>query len=165
LIPSMAQDWGGASAAGWLYSAMPLGSIFISLLSGRSHLISRHGKAVILSATFWGVAIFALGFAPSLKIAIFCLAAAGAADAVSALYRSTIWNQTIPASYRGRLAGVEMLSYMTGPLIGNARAGYMASYSSNYFSIVSGGFICIIACLACIFIFPKFWKYDSHKQS
>ena len=55
-----------------------------------------------------------------------CLALAGAADMVSGVFRMTIWNETIPTHLRGRLAGVEMISYMTGPLLGNARAGWMA---------------------------------------
>jgi hypothetical protein len=45
---------------------------------------------------------------------------------VSGVFRGTIWNETIPNTLRGRLAGIEMISYLTGPLIGNARAGFMA---------------------------------------
>ena len=68
-----------------------------------------------------------------------CLAVAGAADSVSGVFRGTIWNETIPGDLRGRLAGVEMISYISGPLMGNARAGLVASISSNTISVVSGG--------------------------
>jgi hypothetical protein len=114
---------------------------------------------VILAAASWGVAIVGLGHAPNLPVAVLCLALAGAADMVSGLFRMTIWNETIPAHLRGRLAGLEMISYMTGPLLGNTRAGWMASAVSNRFSIVGGGLICTAAVLLCIPLLPAFWRY------
>ena len=51
------------------------------------------------------------------------LALAGAADAISGIFRGALWNETIPDRLRGRLAGVEMISWSSGPLLGNARAG------------------------------------------
>lgn len=160
LFPALSHRWGGATAAGWLYAAMPMGSIVVSLFSGAAHRITRHGTAVISSATVWGIAIVAFAFAPSLAWGIVCLALAGAADMVSGLYRSTIWNQTIPTDYRGRLASIEMLSYMSGPLLGNARAGFVASASSDFVSIVSGGALCVAGCLLCIVLLPRFWRYS-----
>ena len=113
----------------------------------------------MLAAAAWGVAIVALGHAGNLPLALVCLALAGAADAVSGLFRMTIWNETIPTHLRGRLAGVEMISYMTGPLLGNARAGWMASLRSTRFSIVTGGWVCLAAVLLCIPLLPAFWRY------
>ena len=104
-------------------------------------------------------------FANNLWLAFTCLVLAGAADMVSAVFRSTIWNETIPTDRRGRLASIEMISYMSGPMIGNARAGYVASMSSNFVSILSGGIICVIATLACIWLLPRFWNYDSNKSA
>jgi hypothetical protein len=60
----------------------------------------------------------------------------------------TMWNETIPGSLRGRLA-VEMISYLSGPLLGNARAGWVASISSNELSVVSGGITCVVGVLLC----------------
>ncbi|APR77948.1 integral membrane protein [Minicystis rosea] len=125
----------------------------------------RHGAAVVIAAASWGVAIIALGYAPNLIVAVACLAIAGAADMVSGLFRTTIWNQTIPSHLRGRLASVEMLSYMTGPLLGNARAGWMATAVSNEFSIVCGGCICVVAVLLCIPVLPAFWRYRREEQA
>jgi len=159
LFPALAQGWGGASAAGWLYAAMPLGSFVMTLFSGWSKKVSRRGAAVVIAAAGWGVAIVALGHAGNFPLALGCLALAGAADAVSGLFRMTIWNETIPTHLRGRLAGVEMISYMTGPLLGNARAGWMASARSTTFSIVAGGWICLAAVLLCIPLLPAFWRY------
>ena len=80
---------------------------------------------------------------------------------VSGLFRQTIWNQTIPSELRGRLSGLEMISYMTGPLLGNARAGYLATRFDTQLSIVSGGALCVLGVLACVPLFPAFWSYRS----
>lgn len=159
LYPSMAEKWGGAKAAGWLYAALPLGAMALTLVSGFASRIQRQGAAVVLAAIFWGVFIVFLAFAGELYWAVMCLALAGAADAVSAIYRQTIWNETIPENFRGRLAGLNMLSYMIGPLIGNARAGLMASVGGNFFSIFWGGIFCVISCGIMAFFLPEFWKY------
>jgi MFS family permease len=159
LFPALSQAWGGARAAGWLYSAMPVGSLIITIFSGWTGKISRHGAAVVLAAAAWGVAVIGLGYAGGLMTAVLCLAAAGGADMISGLFRLTIWNETIPSHLRGRLAAVEMISYMSGPLLGNARAGWMASEVSNRFSIVCGGIICVAGVLLCVPLLPAFWRY------
>jgi MFS family permease len=159
LFPSMAEKWGGAKSLGWLYSAMAMGFLASTLISGWSRKVERHGVAVIAGAAVWGIAIVGLGFAEGLFVALLCLALAGAGDNVSAIFRGTIWNETIPGDLRGRLAGVEMISYLSGPLIGNVRAGWVASMSSNRVSIVSGGLFCIAGVLLCIPLLPAFWRY------
>jgi MFS family permease len=78
---------------------------------------------------------------------------------VSALFRMTIWNETIPSALRGRMAGIEQLSYMTGPLLGNARAGFMAERFGLASSIIWGGLICTACVVACVPLLPAFWRY------
>ena len=163
LFPAMGEVWGGASAAGALYSAMAVGSMTMTLFSGWTSKVMRHGRAVVIAAAAWGVAVILLGYAPNLWLALLCLGIAGASDMISALFRGLIWNESIPNEMRGRLAGIEMISYMTGPLIGNARAGWMATISSNQVSIVSGGILCVIGVLICGLALPQFWKYKSIK--
>jgi MFS family permease len=164
LFPGMGQRWGGAAAAGWLYSGMAIGSLIMTLMSGWTSRVERQGAAVVWAAALWGVAIVALGFAHTLPLAVACLALAGAADMVSGLFRMTIWNQTIPDQLRGRLAGVEMISYMTGPLLGNARAGLVAASTSNAASIVSGGALCVVGVLLCVPFLPGFVRYQKSTQ-
>jgi MFS family permease len=161
LFPLMSDQWSGATAAGWLYSAMAIGSLVMTLFSGWAKHVKRHGAMVVLAATLWGIAIVALGFAPTLTVAVACLAVAGAADMVSGMFRQTIWNQTIPTDLRGRLSGLEMISYMTGPLLGNARAGYLATRYDARTSIVSGGLMCVVGVLLCAPLLPAFWRYKS----
>lgn len=159
LFPVMGQRWGGASATGWLYSAMAIGSLVMTVFSGWTSRVQRQGAAVLWAAAAWGVAIVALGFSHSLPLAVGCLALAGAADMISGLFRMTIWNQTIPDTLRGRLAGVEMISYMTGPLLGNARAGFVAASLGERASIISGGALCVLGVLACVPLLPGFVRY------
>jgi MFS family permease len=159
LFPAMSVQWGGAKAAGWLYSAMSFGSLFTTVFSGWTSKVNRHGVAVLIAAAIWALAIVFVGFSTTLPIAVLGLAVAGAADSVSGVFRGTIWNETIPGDLRGRLAGVEMISYLSGPLLGNARAGWVASISSITTSVVSGGLICFVAVLLCIPLLPVFWNY------
>ena len=159
LFPAMAEGWGGAQSLGYLYSAMAAGFLASTIISGWTRKVDRHGAAVIIGAGLWGIAIMALGFASNLYLALICLALAGAGDNVSAIFRGTIWNETIPGDLRGRLAGVEMISYLSGPLLGNVRAGFVASVSSNSISIISGGVMCLAGILICIPLLPAFWRY------
>jgi len=165
LFPAMALAWGGATAAGWLYSAMSFGSLFTTIFSGWTSKVNRHGAAIVIAAAVWAVAIVFVGFASSLSVAVVCLAIAGAADSISGVFRSTIWNETIPSDLRGRLAGVEMISYLSGPLLGNARAGWVASISSNTISVVSGGLTCFVGVLLCIPLLPAFWNYRAERRA
>lgn len=159
LYPALAERYGGARAIGWLYAGMSIGSLAMTLFSRWTGGVRRHGLAVIIAAGLWGIAIAGLGYAPNLAVAVVCLAAAGAADMVSGIFRMTIWNQTIPTKLRGRLAGVEMISYMTGPLLGNARAGWVATVTSLRTAIVSGGLLCTAGVALCAIFLPRFRDY------
>lgn len=161
LFPAMAAADGRTEAVGWLLSAMAVGALLIGLFSGWTGRVRRHGRAVVIAAAVWALGIVALGFAPGLMLALLCLAVAGAADMVSGVFRGTIWNETIPNALRGRLAGIEMISYLTGPLIGNARAGFMADAWGVSPAIWVGGLVCLAGVVATGFALPRFWAYRS----
>jgi MFS family permease len=161
LFPAIAQGLGGPSVLGLLYAAPAVGSFIFSATSGWTNRVTRHGMGVIVAATVWGVAIVGFGLAPGLALALFFLALAGAADMMSGVFRSVIWNQTIPDSLRGRLAGIEMISYTSGPALGNFEAGIVASLFSVRVSVVSGGVLCVIGCVVAAIALPAFRKYDA----
>jgi MFS family permease len=161
LFPEMAQAWGGPKAVGVLFSAMSVGGLVMTLLSGWTKRVRRRGAAVVIAAAIWGLAIIGLGFAPSLEVAAVWLAVAGGADMVSGLFRGVIWNETISNDLRGRMAGVEMISYMCGPLLGNARAGWVASVASPAVSLISGGVLSGAGMIACASTLRRFWRYES----
>jgi len=132
-----------------------------SLTSRWTPRVHRHGLAVMLAATVWGVAIVGFGFCDGLVPAVVFLAFAGGADAVSGIFRMTLWNQTIPDTFRGRLAGIEMVSYMSGPLLGHVEAGLVAAAFSVRTSVVSGGVLCVVGVLLCGALLPRFVAYDA----
>lgn len=159
LFPAMAETYGRTESVGWLLSALSLGALVVGLFSGWTSHVKRQGRAVVLAAAAWALGIVALGFAPSLWWAMAWLAVAGAADMLSGVFRGTIWNQTIPNTLRGRLAGIEMISYLTGPLMGNARAGFAAEATSVPVAVWSGGVVCVIAVATTGLLLPRFWRY------
>ncbi len=161
LFPAIAQGLGGPKVLGLLYAAPALGSFAFSATSGWTNRIHRHGMGVAVAAVIWGLAIIGFGFAPSLWLAVLFLAIAGAADMMSGVFRSVIWNQTIPDSLRGRLASIEMLSWSSGPALGNFEAGAVASIFNVRISIVSGGVLCVIGCVLCTLALPAFRAYDA----
>jgi MFS family permease len=161
LFPFWAEQAGASWALGLFYAAGTIGSILVTLTSGWVKNYTKHGRAIFLAALGWGVAITLAGVTNNLFIILLFLILAGASDMVSALFRSTLWNQSIPDEFRGRLAGVELISYSVGPLGGQTRAGFTAERTSLRTSVVSGGLLCIG--FVCLFtaLLPDFRKYDS----
>src|SRR5690348_107980 len=163
LFPAIAQNLGGAKVLGLLYAAPAVGSFLFSATSGWTNRVHRHGMGVIVAATVWGVAIIGFGFAPTLAPALIFLALAGAADMMSGIFRGVIWNQTIPDSLRGRLASIEMLSYSSGPALGNFEAGLVAAIFNVRVSVVSGGVLCVVGCVLAALALPLFRAYDARR--
>jgi MFS family permease len=165
LFPAFADDLGGASALGLLYAAPSVGSLLATLTSGWVARVHRHGLAVVFAAAAWGVGITVLGFASSLWLALAALVFGGAADMISGIFRATIWNQTIPDHLRGRLAGIEQLSYSTGPLLGNVESGVVAALAGVRASIVSGGVLCVVGVAIAALALPGLRTYDARRQA
>lgn len=162
LFPALAESFGGASV-GLFYTMPAVGSLVVTLTSGWTRRVDRHGLAVTIAATVWGAAIIGFGLAPQLWLALLFLALAGAADMISGLFRMTIWNQTIPDHLRGRLAGIELISYATGPYLGNAEAGLVASLFGLRASVVSGGAMCVIGSGLLALLLPAFVHYKGRE--
>ena len=160
LYPFWADELQAPWALGMFYAAITVGSVIVTLTSGWIRTYRFHGRAVILAAMGWGLAIAASGLSNSLIIVLLCLTIAGASDMVSALFRGAIWNQTIPDELRGRLAGIELLSYSVGPLLGQLRAASVAAATTLSFSVTSGGLLCVVVVGFLAIFLPKMWKYD-----
>ncbi|KGP62675.1 MFS transporter [Legionella norrlandica] len=162
LLPAIAQQFGGAKTLGLLYAAPAVGSLIISFVSGWTAKITHDGKAIAISAALWGVAIIGFGLTiGSLWWSLLFLTLAGAFDAISGIFRVSLWNHTIPQELRGRLAGIEMISYLSGPRLGDTRAGLVAAGLGIPMALISGGILCIIGVGACCYLMPKFWHYHS----
>ncbi|WP_292677138.1 MFS transporter [Nocardioides sp.] len=146
---------------GLLYSAETVGALLATALSGWTARIHHHGRAIVLAAAVYGAMIGLAGLMPSIWLVGVFLAFAGAADMISAIFRGTVWSQTIPEAMRGRLAGIEMLSYSLGPLGGQVRAGVTADLWSVRGAISSGGFACVAGVGLTALWLRDFWRYDA----
>jgi MFS family permease len=162
LYPALAGIYGN-EYVGFFPAAIAAGALVASITSGWTKNIHRHGVMVIIAALLWGVGILLFGLSTRLVPALFFLASAGFFDMLSGVFRGAIWNQTIPNYLRGRLASIEMISYLTGPMLGSAKMGIVAEYTSVKFALVSGGAICIVAVAGTALFLPKFFAYDGRE--
>ncbi|AZM92517.1 MULTISPECIES: MFS transporter [Streptomyces] len=161
IFPFLADELDAVWALGLMYAAGAVGSLVLGLTSGWVSGVRRHGLLVVFGAAAWGLAIAAAGWFSSIWLVLLCLAAAGAGDMLSALGRSTIWNQTIPEELRGRLAGIEVLSYSVGPQLGQVRAGTMAGWTGTRPAFWSGGLACVASVALLAALLPKLISYDA----
>ncbi len=162
LYPALAAIY-GEQYLGLFPAALAVGMLVASFTSGWTKNIHRHGLMVVVAAVFWGIGIIFFGLANSIWLALLFLAAAGYADMISGIFRMTIWNQTIPNYLRGRLASLEMISYLTGPMLGGAKMGLVAERFGVKAAIVSGGILSVVAVLLTALFLPKFINYDGRE--
>jgi MFS family permease len=160
LFPFWADQIHSRWALGFFYSAGVIGSILVTATSGWMKHFTRHGWAITIAAIGWGLCIALAGTTNSLWLVLLFLGLAGASDQVSALCRNTLWNQTIDDEFRGRLAGLELLSYSVGPLAGQLRAGTSAAITSLRTSVISGGLLCIGLVTFAAAKLPDFRNFD-----
>ncbi len=161
LFPFLAAGLHASWAVGLMFACPSIGAFAITVSSGWMARVRRHGLAIALAACAWGLAIVAFGLAPDIAVALVALVLAGAADMVSGIFRDLLWKQTVPDALRGRLAGVELLSYALGPSAGQLRAGTVASLTTPRISLTSGGLLCVAAVGLVCLAFPGFTAYRS----
>lgn len=152
---------GGAVTVGLLYAAPGAGALLGALFTGWVGRVRRQGRAVIVSVVVWGGAIAMFGLVPWLPLGLAMLAIAGAADVVSAVFRNTILQMSVPDALRGRLSSVHIAVVTGGPQVGDAEAGAVAALTSARFSVVSGGVACILGVLMLVRLVPELARYDA----
>lgn len=150
---------GGAGVVGLLYAAPGVGALLGAITSGWVGRVERQGRAVLIAVTAWGVSMAAFGLTSSVPLALAFLAFAGAADVVSAVFRNTILQLSVPDALRGRLSGVHIAVVSGGPRLGDLEAGLVASLTSVRFSVISGGLACIAGALAIGRWMPELGEY------
>jgi MFS family permease len=164
LFPAYGDHFGGgARTVGYLYAAPYVGALAASLVSGWVNHVRRQGLGVCVAAALWGAAIISFGLAGKLWLALVFLGAAGAADFVSAVLRSTILYRVTPDAMRGRLSGIELAQVAGAPSLGNLEAGVLASLTSLRVSVVSGGIACVVGTVVLALALPSFLRYDAKR--
>lgn len=163
---------GGASTVGALYAATAVGGMLAMVFSGRLGAVRRQGLAVLVSILGWAVGVAGLGVAllasggvltrqQALWAALFAMAVAGAADAVSAVFRMTILQSAAPDRMRGRLQGVFIVVVAGGPRLGELLGGAVAERIGEGEMAVFGGIACVVAILVLARTQRGFLRYDA----
>jgi MFS family permease len=159
LLPFMAVVLHARWAAGLMFAAPSAGALVVAATSGWMNRVRRHGMAIALAGMCWGAALAALGLSPDIWVGLLCLAVAGGADQCSGIFRTTLWNQTIPDELRGRMAGIELLSFGTGPPAGQLLLGTVATVAGIRLALVLGGAACVAGVSAVTAALPSFRRY------
>lgn len=158
--------FGGTEAVGLLYAAPGAGAMIGALTSGWVSRVDRQGRATILAVIAWGASIAAFGLTSALPLALVLLALAGASDVISAVFRNTILQLSVPDHLRGRLNSIHIAVVTGGPRVGDAESGIVAGLTNPGFAVVSGGLACIAGALAIGKLMPRLtdWRFSLHAQ-
>lgn len=162
LFPVIAatQFGAGPELVGVLFAAVSVGALLGALSAGWVSRIRRQGLAVIWAVVVWGLGIVGFGLAgDSLLLALSCLAVAGAADVISAVFRSTILQTSVPDALRGRMSAVHILVVVGGPRLGDVEAGVVAALTTPTISVITGGLACIVGVGVLALAVPELVRY------
>lgn len=152
---------GGATTLGLLYAAPGAGALAGACFTGWVGRVRHQGRAVIIAVLCWGSAIAAFGIVRVLWIGLALLAVAGAADMVSAVFRGSILQTTVPEHLQGRLAGTYVAVVTGGPRLGDAEAGVTAAVAGPRFAVWSGGAACIVGLGVVAWRVPQLWRQST----
>lgn len=164
LFPEMAERTfgdppGGGLALGWLFAAIPIGAMLCGLASGWLGDIRRHGVGVTVAVCVWGVAVIGFGLAQALWLAVVLLVLAGAADMVSAVYRTAILQSAATDEMRGRMQGVFIVVVAGGPRLADIVHGWSAAGVGTATAAAGGGVLVIVLTVLAVGCLPAFWRY------
>jgi MFS family permease len=150
---------GGGVALGFLYAAIPLGTLLGGLFSGTFTRFRRQGAAVAAAIVVWGLAIAAFGVTSSLWLAVVCLAVGGAADLVSMVFRNAMLQTAATDDMRGRMQGVYFVVVAGGPRLADLLHGTMGDVVGPGLATTVGGLLVVAVIPVILLRFPAFWRY------
>lgn len=173
LFPQMANEsFGGPVEGGTtmalLAAAIAVGAVVGGVFSGWLPRVRRQGLAVVVAIVVWGLAIIGFGVAAALAdgragamlwIALAFLAVGGAADMVSAAFRSTILQEIASDDLRGRLQGVFIVVVGGGPRLADAVHGAAAAAVGTTVAATGGGVLVVVGVLVAVLVAPAFVRY------
>ena len=158
----------GGSAFAWLFAAIPLGAVLGGVFSGWVSRIQRHGGAVLGAVLAWGLAIIGFGAAAALAngridvvfwLAFLALVAGGAADMISAAFRTSMLQTAATDEVRGRLQGVFLVVVAGGPRIADVVHGAGAELMGAATTAWVGGLCVVVGVLVVAAAVPSFRRY------
>lgn len=173
---------GGPTTVGLLTASAAVGTFFAGLFSGSVGRVRRYGVVIAGAVVVYGLFILAFGLVllaagsgvlgavgPTwaqvgvlpLVLAAIALAGTGAADEISAIFRSSMLLTAAPDEMRGRLQGIFMVVVTGGPRLGDLYAGLLASLVALWFPPVLGGACIAVLVLVILRAVPRFRRYDA----
>ncbi|OBI89328.1 MFS transporter [Mycobacterium asiaticum] len=173
LFPQMAhQSFGGpiegGSAMALLSAAIAVGAVVGGVFSGWLPRIRRQGLTIVVAIVAWGLAMVGFGVVsgmahgragPMLWIALAFLAFGGAADMVSAAFRSTILQTAASDDVIGRLQGVFAVVVGGGPRLADTLHGAAAAVVGTSAAAAGGGLLVVVGVVLAALIAPAFIRY------
>lgn len=173
LFPQIAHDsFGGPIDGGTtmalLAAAISAGAVAGGVFSGWLPRIRRQGLVIVVAIVIWGAAMTGFGLAvaradgrvsPALWVALAFLAVGGAADMVSAAFRSTMLQQVASDEMRGRLQGVFIVVVAGGPRLADVLHGAAGAAVGTAAAAAGGGVLVVVGVLAAALVVPTFVSY------
>jgi MFS family permease len=162
LFPAInAERFGGdPRTLGLFTTAIGVGGLASSVLSGPLGRMSRPGRAMLVTVAVWGAAFAGFAVAPAvLWLTLGLLAVAGAADTFTVVFRISIVQAVAPEELRGRVLAADYVVGAGGGQLGNLESGALGSLTSPVISALTGGLLTIVAVAALGLALPAFRRY------
>ncbi|MBM2621329.1 MFS transporter [Actinoplanes sp. LDG1-06] len=136
---------GRAEIVGLFTTAVAVGGVAASILSGFATRQTRPGRLLLICGAIWAVALGLAGVTGSLLLVLALLALAGGADTWAVVSRGTVIQTVTPPGYRGRISSLEHIVGVAGPQIGILRSGLVAAATSGGAALTLGGVTALLA--------------------
>lgn len=173
LFPEMANtSFGGPDEGGLafalLFAAIPAGAVLGGVFSGWVSRIDRQGLAVVWSIVVWGLAMTGFGIAGGLAggepglflgVAVAMLVVGGAADMVSAAFRTSMLQAAASDAVRGRLQGIFIVVVAGGPRVADVAHGATAAVVGTTVAAAGGGVLVVVGTVVAALAVPAFVRY------
>ena len=162
LLPVFARDVLGTGpwGLGLLRSAPAIGALVVSVVLAHHMITRRAGTYLFASVAAYGLAIALFGLSHWLVLSMMALAAYGAADSISVVIRHSLVMSRTPNEMLGRVTSVNTMFTGTSGMLGDFRAGLMATWFGAVPAVLIGGIGAMAVTLLWMRLFPELPKID-----
>ena len=163
MLPIVAGEILGVGAAGYglLATAQPIGALLVGTVLSLRDELKKQGIILLLSVALYGLATAIFGVSTVFLLSYILFALTGAGDTVSSIIRGTIRQLSTPDELRGQMTSANMMFFMTGPQLGELRAGILASLFGAPFAIFSGGLATVLLTGWVAWRYPSIRRYNN----
>jgi MFS family permease len=162
LLPVFARDVLGTGpwGLGLLRSAPAIGALVMSVVLAHHTITRRAGTYLFASVAAYGLAISLFGLSHWLVLSMIALAAYGAADSISVVIRHSLVMSRTPNEMLGRVTSVNTMFTGTSGMLGDFRAGLMATWFGAVPAVLIGGLGAMAVTFLWMRLFPELPKID-----